>query len=318
MTRRTRSYAIPAALILAAVAVTGPAGGQPSSASPQTRLREVANLYGDHGAATARLVGTRRIGSAARVLGVALPGPSRPVLVFVLAGRTPPAPSPPGAAPPDGPQGDAVLSGALDVRTGDVLAVRRTHRPPDLAPLGPVHTVRLSGAGGPGSPPQAVGGITFDTVLTRLLAAGYRVAVPRFPTPRSSPPNVARLRDLLVDEALPVGRMTVKLRLRFIIAPQGSPAIPAQRPGGVAVPSLVGMSYATALGALPPGLYLRLEGIGPLRAAASVRGLDAFVVNAQAPAAGTLLPAYGVPIPHGVNLGPSMVTVRLAARGPGP
>ena len=56
---------------------------------------------------------------------------------------------------------------------------------------------------------------------------------------------------------------------------------------------------------------------GTRAAGVAVRGLDALVVSAQEPAAGTMLPAYGVPIPNGVNLGPSVVTVTVAARGPG-
>jgi hypothetical protein len=89
------------------------------------------------------------------------------------------------------------------------------------------------------------------------------------------------------------------------------------RPPPVEVPDFVGMTYAAAgLGA--PGLYVRFESAGPLRPASSVLGLDAFVVTAQRPAAGTVVPAYGVPIPNGVNLGPSVVTLTLGVRGPRP
>src|SRR5207302_7751202 len=114
---------------------------------------------------------------------------------FVLAGRTPPGPLFPLPAPPYGPQRDAVVSGAIDARTGAVLAVRRSERPPDLSALGPVHGVRLPRRAGP---PQVVGGVTFDTALTRLVAAGYRVAVPRFPALGTPLPALPELRQFLV------------------------------------------------------------------------------------------------------------------------
>jgi hypothetical protein len=161
-----------------------------------------------------------------------------------------------------------------------------------------------------------VGGVTFDTALTRLVAAGYRVAVPSFPALPAVPPVAPEFRQLLVSDALAVGRRTVTLRLRPVPTPVASPVAPVERPSTVAVPSLVGMPYQSVLGTLPAGLYLRVKGIGPLSASSSVRGLDAFVVSAQEPAAGTQLPAYGVPIRNGVNLGPSVVTVTLAVRGP--
>jgi hypothetical protein len=140
--------------------------------------------------------------------------------------------------------------------------------------------------------------------------------VPRFPalgTPLPAPP---KLRQFLVSDALPVGRRTVTLRLRSLSTPAATVGIPLQRPNVLAVPSLVGVPYQTVVATLPSGLYLRVRRIGPLPAAASVRGLDALVVSAEEPAAGTVLPAYGVPIPNGVNLGPSVVTVTVAARGP--
>jgi hypothetical protein len=312
--RPTRRRGLVGAVLLAAATVTAPATAQPSRPDVRARLSEVASLYGDRGAAAARVVGTRRVGAAGRVLAAVLPGPRRPVLVFVLAGRTPPGPLVSVAAPPDGPQRDAVVSGAIDARTGDVLAVRRTDRPPDLSGLGPVHGVRLARRAGP---PQVVGGVTFDTALTRLVAAGYRVAVSRFPALGPRLPERPGFWRFLVSNALPVGRRTVTLQLRPVSSPIATLAIPNQRPATVAVPSLVGVPYQTVLSTLPPGLYLRVRRIGPLPAAASVRGLDALVVSGQEPAAGTLLPAYGVPVPNGVNLGPSVVTVTVAARGPG-
>jgi hypothetical protein len=314
MVRPARRRALVGAVLLAAVTVTAPATAQPGPPDLQARLSEVASLYGDHGATVARIVDTSRVGVAGRVLGVALPGSRRHVVVFVLAGRTPAGPLVPLAGPSGGPQRNAVVSGAIDARTGSVVAVRRNERAPDLGALGPVHSVRL--ARRPGAP-QVVGGVTFDTALTRLVAAGYQVAVPHFPAFAPSLPESPQLRRLVVSDALPVGRRTVTLQLRPIALPLASPTIPLQRPSAVTVPSLIGVPYQTVLGTLPSGLYLRVKRIGPLSAASSVRGLDALVVSAQEPAAGTQLPAYGVPIPNGVNLGPSVVTVTVAARGPG-
>jgi hypothetical protein len=299
--------------VILSVSVIGSASAKPSPPDVRARLSEVASLYGVHGAVAARVVDTSRVGAAARVLGVAMPGPRRPVVVFVLAGRTPRGPVGLHTAPPV-PKGGAVVTGALDARTGDVLALGRSQRPPDLSALGPVHGVRLVRRAGL---PQVVGGVTFDTALTRLVAAGYRVAVPRFPAFATPLPAAPELGQLIVSDALPVGRRTVTLRLRSLSGPAPTLGIPDQRPSAVAVPSLVGVPYQTALATLPAGLYVRVRRIGPLSAPASVRGLDALVVSAQEPAAGTLLPAYGTPVPNGVNLGPSVVTVTVAARGPG-
>jgi len=300
--------------LLAVGTITGPAAAATSPPDLHARLSEVAALYGDHGATAARVVDTSRVGAAGRVLGVAIPGPRRPVVVFVLAGRTPSGPVVLHTAPPDVPRGGAVVTGAIDARTGDVLAIGRGRRAPDLSALGAVHGVRLARRAGA---PQVVGGVTFDTALTRLVAAGYQVAVQHFPAPEMRLPATPDLGQFLVSDALPTGRGTVTLRVRPIDSPFSSLVIPNQRPSAVAVPSLVGVPYQTALGTLPAGLYVRVKRIGPLPAASSVRGLDAFVVSAQEPAAGTVLPAYGVPIPNGVNLGPSIVTVTVAARGPG-
>jgi hypothetical protein len=300
--------------VILSVAVIGPASAKLSPPDVRARLSKVASLYGVYGAVAARVVDTSRVGAAARVLGVAIPGPRRPVVVFVLAGRTPRGPVVLHTAPPDVPKGDAVVTGALDAGTGDVLAVGRSQRPPDLSALGPVHGVRLVRRAGL---PQVVGGVTFDMALTRLVAAGYRVAVPRFPAFATPLPATPELGQLLVGDALLVGRRTVTLRLRSVSAPAPTLATPLQRPSAVTVPSLVGVPYQTALATLPAGLYVRVRRIGPLSAPASVRGLDALVVSAQEPAAGTLLPAYGTPVPNGVNLGPSVVTVTVAARGPG-
>lgn len=41
-----------------------------------------------------------------------------------------------------------------------------------------------------------------------------------------------------------------------------------------------------------------------------------FVVVGQDPAAGTVVPVFGVPIPNGVDLGPSVVHIRPGVRGP--
>jgi hypothetical protein len=319
MSRGTRGPALLVAALVAVLAAPAPATSEPSSPGTKARLREVAALYGDRGATTARVVGTRRIGAAGRVLGEALPGPPRPLLVFVLAGRTPPGPETPTPGSRDRPLRDAVVSGAIDARGGAVIAVRRSRRAPDLAPLGPGRTLLLGRAPVAGLPPHVVGATTFDTALTQLLAAGYRVAVSRFPSLRSVPPATPNFRDYLVSDALPVGRRVVRLQLDVVLSLLASPVIPERPPGGVTVPSVVGLPYATALAVLAttPGLYVRIGRIGALRPAASVRGLDAFVVSVQQPAAGSVVPAFGVSIPHGVDLGPSVVTFTLGVRGPG-
>lgn len=83
------------------------------------------------------------------------------------------------------------------------------------------------------------------------------------------------------------------------------------------VPDFVGMPYS-ALAPRAPGLYVQFGRIGAPPPNSSSLGLDAFVVTAQRPAPGTVVPAYGRPISNGVDLGPSIVTLTLGVRGPGP
>lgn len=99
----------------------------------------------------------------------------------------------------------------------------------------------------------------------------------------------------------------------------GSPALPVE-PGTATVPDVVGRSHLDALSVLQgaSGVCLRIGHVGPLRAASSVRGLGAFAIGAQDPPAGTVVPAFGARIPHGVDLGPSTVTITLRVRGPAP
>jgi hypothetical protein len=164
--------------------------------------------------------------------------------------------------------------------------------------------------------PRVVG-TGFDDALERLRSAGFRVAVPAFPPlPGAWIVTYAGLDAYVVSAQRGIGTRTVRLTLRPLLQAIGSPAIPPD-PTTTTVPSFVGMSYAAAIAAPVPGLYVRFGHIGPLRPASSVRGLDAFVVKAQSPRAGTLVPAYGARSPNGVNLGPSTVTLSLGVRGPG-
>jgi hypothetical protein len=128
--------------------------------------------------------------------------------------------------------------------------------------------------------------------------------------------TVSGLASPAVAVALPIARRTVRLELVRRIFPIGSPAIPVERPPAIEVPDFVGMTYPVASRAGAPGLYVRFATAPPLRPASSVLGLDAFVVTGQRPAAGTPVPAFGVPIPNGVDLGPSVVTLTLGVRGP--
>jgi hypothetical protein len=301
-----RGHRLVPALALAA-AIVAPASAAPAArVDLPHRVAEIASLYGVP-ARTATVVETTAAGRPAGLRDAALP-PRRRVAVAVLDG------APTRVRLPDrGRVG--VVEVLLEPRSGRVLAAAVERRRADLGRLGPTRRVRLPALGA--EAPPAVTGLGFDDALMALRAAGYRVAAPRFP---AFPASVMSSRSGLafpgVAAAIPIGRRTVRLDLVPRASPLGSPAIPIERPPAVRVPSFVGMTYPAAGAAGAPGLYVRFATAPPLRPASSVLGLDAFVVTAQRPAAGTLVPAFGAPIRNGVDLGPSIVTLTLGVRGP--
>ena len=119
-----------------------------------------------------------------------------------------------------------------------------------------------------------VKGKPFPSALARLRAHGWRVAVPSFPRIDGS------LEDYRVVGQRRAGRRTVTLRVaeapvqRVVLMAVGTTPPP--------VPRLVGRTYRNASrAALQNATALRVTGVQPLRPAASVDGIDAFVVVSQ-------------------------------------
>ena len=119
-----------------------------------------------------------------------------------------------------------------------------------------------------------VKGKPFPSALARLRAHGWRVAVPSFPRIDGS------LEDYRVVGQRRAGRRTVTLRVaeapvqRVVVIAVGTPPPP--------VPRLVGRTYRNASrAALRNATTLRVTRVRPLRPAASVDGIDAFVVVSQ-------------------------------------
>lgn len=131
------------------------------------------------------------------------------------------------------------------------------------------------------------------SAICRVLAAGFTAATA--PVVVDIPYD--RLENLIVLEQEPAPER---------LAPTGSvititkfdrvfptpPPIPDSHPESVSVPDLVGMGYVEAVAALEPGLVpaVDLGALPPLPPEKSIYGLDAYVVAAQMPAAGTELP----------------------------
>jgi hypothetical protein len=86
--------------------------------------------------------------------------------------------------------------------------------------------------------------------------------------------------------------------------------------GDAQIPDLVGERYRVAFANDPSvsGVYVALGHTGPLPAASSACGLDAFVVTSQSPAPGTKVPWEGF---NGTSVRPPLatVTVALTSRG---
>ena len=129
----------------------------------------------------------------------------------------------------------------------------------------------LAGCGGHGAP--NVTGEPFPTALARLRAHGWLVSVPSFPRIDGS------LGDYGVVGERTSGRRTVALEVAegptasvtLVVGPERPPA-----------PHLVGRTYRNASRfARRNGLRLLVTGVQPLRPAASVDGIDAFVVVSQ-------------------------------------
>jgi hypothetical protein len=172
---------------------------------------------------------------------------------------------------------------------------------------------------------------TFPHALARLRARGLLVSVPYF-TPFADEPaeqGRGRLENYVVARQDPpagtrVARgATVRLTLALegLRSPLASLSGPATHPPTVAVPRLVGRTYAEAIDAGDGGyrgFWVRASTVEPLSAAESRRGLDAFVVTRQTPAPGTRVPFGGSIVVNGQRAGNprlSTVTVELGQRG---
>jgi hypothetical protein len=130
-----------------------------------------------------------------------------------------------------------------------------------------------AGCGGHHGAPN-VKGKPFPVALARLRAAGWLVSVPSFPGIDGS------LEDYRVVAQRTSGRRTVTLkvdegptRVVIVLGFAGHPP---------PVPRLVGLTYRNAdRSARDNAVALRVVGVRPLRAGASLDGIDAFVVVSQ-------------------------------------
>jgi hypothetical protein len=130
-----------------------------------------------------------------------------------------------------------------------------------------------AGCGGHHGAPS-VKGKPFPGALARLRADGWRVSVPSFPRVDGS------LEDYRVVAQRRSGRRTVTLKVG--VPSERKVVLMAVGENPPPVPGLVGQTYRNAQRfALRGGVALRVTGVEPLRPAASVDGIDAFVVVSQ-------------------------------------
>ncbi len=144
---------------------------------------------------------------------------------------------------------------------------------------------------GPRTVPD-VRGNSLPTAICRILAAGFAAS-----TAAVVGISNDRLENLVVLEQQPApdskasAGATVSIT-KFDAVRYSPPPVPTAHPETIPVPDVVGMAYTTAIATLEPGLVpvVDLEALPLLPPAKSVYGLDAYVVAAQMPAAGTELP----------------------------
>jgi beta-lactam-binding protein with PASTA domain len=130
-----------------------------------------------------------------------------------------------------------------------------------------------------------------DVALERLLAAGLRASIDYFPPI----PGGLGLENYAVAVQAPRAPARVRpdsvvtIRLQQQLA-SPSVAIRADHPPTVVVPDLISLPYSEAMISLGEGLWPAIGYVESLRPENSEHGLDAWVVGAQDPAAGTELP----------------------------
>ena len=120
----------------------------------------------------------------------------------------------------------------------------------------------------------SVKGKPFPAALARLRADGWLVSVPSFPRVDGG------LEDYRVAAQRTSGRRTVTLKV--VVPSQRKVVLMAVGENPPLIPRLVGHTYRNAHRfALRGGVALSVSTVAPLRAAASVDGIDAFVVVSQ-------------------------------------
>ncbi len=136
-------------------------------------------------------------------------------------------------------------------------------------------------------------GNDLGTALCRVLAVGLRVAIPSYGSASDD-----RLENIIVVRTSPssgteVEPGSVVTFEEFTgLIPSSLPPVPDEHPASVRVPNLVGLRYSEAVDVLDIGLVpsVRASELPPLPPEASVRGLDAYVVQSQSPEPGAELP----------------------------
>jgi hypothetical protein len=140
----------------------------------------------------------------------------------------------------------------------------------------------------------AVEGGGLSGALCLVLSVGLRVAIPSF---ASAP--IDRLENIVVVRTTPSPGVAVEAGSVVTfeeftgLIPSTLPPVPDEHPATVKVPALVGLSYSEAVRALEiVGLVpiVVISKLPPLPPEASVRGLDAYVVEAQSHEPGSELP----------------------------
>jgi beta-lactam-binding protein with PASTA domain len=144
---------------------------------------------------------------------------------------------------------------------------------------------------GPRTVPD-VRGNSLPTAICRILAAGFAAstaAVVGIPNDRLE--NLVVLEQQPAPDSKASTGATISIT-KFDAVRYSPPPVPTAHPETIPVPDVVGMAYTTAIATLEPGLVpvVDLEALPLLPPAKSVYGLDAYVVAAQMPAAGTELP----------------------------
>jgi hypothetical protein len=130
-------------------------------------------------------------------------------------------------------------------------------------------------------------GSELGSAVSLLRAAHQRVAIAHFPPA----PLGVLLGEYRVSAQRPTsGYVLEGTTFRLIVrVPKSSVKAAPSLIRRVRTPSLTGMIYTDAIAAIPKGVGVWLRRVPPLRATASVRGFNAYVVILQSPTAGVWL-----------------------------